>query len=109
MKPCKVLISLLLPTIITLSGCHKSSAERNYNSEVRTSIKNAVLEMETYSADNQKYPKSIPWKGYKPAEGVIVELVRVDDNSYTIKASHPKCDVVMLSTSGKSEITEQPK
>lgn len=98
------LMILLLIMFISISGCDN---DKKYCSDVKTTIINASTEMEEYFANNQKYPRQIPWHTSKPKDGVTVELISVDDMNYSMIASHPKCNKIMMKNSGQLEIFEK--
>lgn len=89
-----------------------STPEKDYCSDVRYSIRNAQTAMESFFADNQKYPRQLPditnFEGNN-VEGVTVEVLSVDDDTYTLKAFSSDCNKVMLATSSHTGITEELK
>lgn len=97
---------LLLFMFVSISGCNN---DKKYCSDVKSTIIRAKTEMESSFAVNQKYPRQIPWLSSKPENGVTVELISVDDMNYSMKASHPKCGKIMLTTSGETGIIEQSR
>ena len=65
---------------------------RVIDTQMRSALKSAAVAMESYFADFQSYPSSVPsitTVGYRPTSGVALTINVISNTTFTLTASKP--------------------